>query len=72
MIELVTASGLRRSVQFERIVDICELPKEKRSSVVISLSTGEVIFVADSYDEVMDKYRNEKKEPVPSANDTSQ
>lgn len=71
MIELITASGLRRSLLIENIVDVCELSAGKRSSSAITLKNGETIFVADPYDQVMKMYNKKKQEPDTSANESS-
>ncbi|MDQ0270801.1 hypothetical protein [Cytobacillus purgationiresistens] len=52
MIEVSMVNGCRRLIRVESIVQIAELPHGKNSNIVISLTTGEVIFAADDYDAV--------------------
>lgn len=59
MIELITVNGCRRLIKAEHIVQIGELPTEKASSIVITLSTGETVFATNNYDSVKEAYLNE-------------
>lgn len=71
MIELTTAGGYKRSILADRIIEIAELPAEQRSSTVIKLTNGETIFVKNSYEKVLEMYKQIKQEPASSDNDTS-
>lgn len=56
MIELMTVNGCRRLIKAEHIVQIGELTAEKASNVVITLSTGETVFVTNEYEYVKEAY----------------
>ncbi|MDA9472673.1 flagellar FlbD family protein [Enterococcus sp. 5H] len=71
MIELTTVGGYKRSILADRVIEIAELPAEKRSSTVIKLTNGETIFVKNSYEKVLEMYKQIKQEPASSDNDTS-
>ncbi|MFD2305133.1 flagellar FlbD family protein [Enterococcus termitis] len=71
MIELTTAGGYKRSILAGRIVEIAELPADKRSATVLTLTSGESVFVREPYIKVIEKYKLIKQEPASSANDTS-
>jgi len=56
VIELMTVNGCRRLIKAEHIVQIGELTSNKASSVVITLSTGETVFVTNEYEYVKEAY----------------
>ncbi|QVY62938.1 flagellar FlbD family protein [Cytobacillus gottheilii] len=49
MIEVCAVNGCRRLIRVDNIVQVAELPEGKNSNVVIVLTTGETVFVADDY-----------------------
>lgn len=55
MIEFVTINGFRRAVQPEQIASVSEIGKG-RSNSVVTLNNGEVLFVANTYDDIMNAY----------------
>lgn len=52
MIEVVTVNGYKRLIHSKYIVTVGELSEGGRSNTVITLNTGETIFVANSYSDV--------------------
>lgn len=59
MIILETHTGLKINIVTSEVSSIHELPDHVKSKTVVEMNSGKSIFVANSYNDVMNQYNDE-------------